>query len=234
MHITVYECSACGKRHWDGTNMRRHITTARCHGATLHERLGIVTIALDAVLPPPPHPPPSPELLAGCVPTYDGGDETRIDLVFASPDVVERLLNIWDVCRVAPLMFEALWSERAPAHVQSIALHKDLVYEVESDGSIVCRGRPRKKYIRALTAYVIEFTRAVLRYSVPVRRPQDTRRATRVLDALERADAKGVTLQDALDRNATYCRWRPPEVARMVDRVETAMASSFMATVRHE
>lgn len=230
MDIIVHECSRCKKRHISSVNMRRHVKTRLCEGAQVLHRRGRISILDDQGNPiseetedtalstttqtqirakPGPRAMDIAFLMKDRLPAYDEGDDERIDRVFEEPDILENLLNIRDVTAVAPYVFNKLWGKDAPDRFQSFGMYGGKVHEVSNDGTVVCRGRLTKSFVREIVCYILDFVKTVLTVSLPARCPDGDSRSAR-LEAIIRGngDGSGATIRDILERTEAYRKAR--------------------------
>lgn len=243
MHIIVYECSSCKKRHYDSTNMKRHVKTKQCADAQLTPLPGKIILdddhtpapVRDSLRPavrsrPGPKPFDITAAMQGRVPAYDDGDDDRIEALFEDRHALDELLKCESVSRIAPCLFGHLWGRRAPEHLRSIAKHRNSVYEVSGHGCVSDRGPTRRKYIRELVSYIQELARTILTISVPARYPEASERAEYLLEKLN-VTCDGATLKDVLERSETYAKTRPPALTKLAGEIEGAMLTEFTREV---
>lgn len=237
MYIAVYKCMGCGKMHYDKSNMRRHVHVV-CRDACLDKLSGVVVVDAASstittspsslenhIMPPRAKPGPKPVDVAaawrGRIPAFEGGDDERIDAVFAT-DLVDALLDV-HVDDIPVLLYDALWSARAPEPFQSLIMYRNAIHEIETlddetgDISYVSRGTLTKRFVRDMAVYTLELAYAIAKDSIPSRCPDKAPRAMALLQRL-REDS----LRDALKTNA-----KGPRETRALAKLRDAMAAHF-------
>lgn len=188
MIITLWKCSVCGKHGADASNMKKH---AGLHDGTLEKVRARVLLECD-------QPPQSSrtiidiaERLRDRVPTYDDGDDERIDHTFAT-GFIRDLLTARTLDEIPAAMFRALWSREAPRHLQSLVLYRNCLYEITSHdpetGDITYEmrgGGITKKFLREFAVYTLDLAESIARNSVPLRTPDLQPAAARFLGLLK-------------------------------------------------
>lgn len=224
--------------------MRRHVGTKACHGSQLITRNGRIVIddcierehddlSTREVKRSKPGPKPFDILgvMQDRVPTYDDGDDDRIEAFFAKEDNVRELLHLHSVDRIAPFLFKVLWGKDAPENIRSVAMHRNSVFEVSGYGVVSNRGPLRKRYIRELVVYIHELARTLLTLCLPSRYPESTRMAHDIVAMLDTSSADGISVKDGLERSELFIKTRPRCIASLVDRIEGAMFAEFSREV---
>lgn len=230
MHIIVYKCTGCGKMHYDKSNMRRHIHVV-CRGASLEKFPGVVVVECAPLAVPSltrAKPGPKPVDIAaawrGRIPAFEGGDDDRIDAAFAS-GLVDRLLAA-DVIDIPVMLFDALWSTRAPEPFQSLIMYRNAIHEIDrlddETGEIayVSRGTLTKQLVREMAVYTLELAYAIAKDSVPTRCPEKRAEAAALLGRLRAPAGRDTdgSLRELLKQNS-------PDAARAVSMLRDAMVA---------
>lgn len=213
MFIVVYECSNCGKKHYNSSNMKKHVGSV-CSGAHLQKRQGVVVVDGHAETLTRSKPGPKPvnvqAVLNGRFPAFsDDGDDERIEYIFAS-GCIEDLLKT--PCEDIPaFLYRVLWSMDAPIHLQSLVMHKGLIHEIltldEETGEVTFtnRGTLTRRFIKEMAVYTLELAYAIVKDSVPARLTERTPEAQHLMHAL-RDTTNGMTLRDALKATGGYTK----------------------------
>lgn len=238
MIIAVYKCTGCGKMHYDKSNMRRHVHVA-CRDASLEKVSGVVVVGdvpADSVhvsnmsntrsghrAKPGPKPVNVALAWRGRIPAFEGGDDDRIDAVFAT-GLVDALLDA-SVDDIPVLLYDALWSARAPEQFQSLIMYRNVVHEIETlddeTGEItyVSRGTLTKRFVRDMAVYALELAYAIAKDSIPSRCPDKASKAEALLHRL--CDGPD-TLRDLLKAGT-----KSPRVTRVMALLRDAMTARF-------
>jgi hypothetical protein len=245
MFIAVYKCSRCNKMHYDKSNMRRHLRSA-CRDATLEKLSGVVVVGItsttatttnptmptDGTQSTPPRAKPGPKRInvasawQGRIPAFEGGDDERIDAAFAL-GVVDTVLDA-AADDIPVLLWDALWSTRAPESLQSLIMYRNAIHEIETldeeTGAItyVPRGTVTKRFVRDMAVYILELAYAIAKDSIPSRCPEKIPRATALLERL-REDSLRDLLKDPKNKNARVTR----VLAMLRDAMMVRMPSCF-------
>lgn len=241
MLIAVYKCSRCNKMHYDKSNMRRHIRNMHgtCHDATLEKLSGVVVVETSTattIVPtaattgtePRAKPGPKPINLAatwrGRLPAFEGGDDERIDAVFAT-DVIDTLLDA-TADDIPVLLYMALWSNQAPECLQSLIMFRNTVHEIETldeeTGEItyVSRGTVTKRFVRDMAVYILELAYAIAKDSIPSRRPDVMPKADALLQRLRHESLRDLLKDSKNDP-------KNPRVVRVLATLRDTMLRHF-------
>lgn len=193
LSLTVHMCTKCKKIGTDPQNMKRHTETTRCNGALLYKFRSDVDVCIpshlaaaddmgdaeDHQLPQKPGPKKRTpnRLMHGRAPTRDGGDDARIDVIFAD-EVLLRELMRRPAEELPEFLFLRLWSRLAPTELRSVCLTSEGVIEVselnEDTGDVRCTALApfNREYVADFTEYILDFARVVCSISIPARLPE--------------------------------------------------------------
>jgi len=231
--VVCYRCSGCGKFSTDAGNMRRHVETKACSGATLSTLAGTLRIAAEPggggggggarYAKPGPKAVDVSAAMLDRIPAWDDGDDRRIDRVFGEATAISTLLAT-SLPDIPSVMFDLLWSRNAPREFQSIVVHRGGI--VEAGSEVAFKGALTKRYIRAMALYMLVLCTAICDVCVPARLPGAVERARRVSNAISKDHGGGLTIHHALERTDTYMRARPGALKRIEEDMVTALYST--------
>lgn len=194
--VHLIGCTVCGKVSQDHANMKRHVLNKTCseNGAMLHKFTVDVDVDWSPLMQQQQQQPlicggrrravPS-EVMRGRLPSRDGGDDDRIDLLFSLPSSYIKELLKMPTEDVPAFLFETLWGVDAPKKFWSMCRTREGMVEVEESnddeeeggGAAVKCSQPHpltREYLVDVVEYLLEFADAVFRASVPVRHKEDS------------------------------------------------------------
>ena len=155
VRVQVFTCSKCSKTSQDSSNIRKHITTSKCQGATVVKRCGFVVFDVAT---------PEPKKIPG-IPARSGpGDALRITQL--TKPAVQEIVGA-DIADIPAIVFSRAWGRDAPPELRSITVRAGQILEVSGDGTRFCAGLVTKKYSRKLAVYLARFLEMACDTGIP-------------------------------------------------------------------